>query len=67
MATKAELQAALNQARDEIKVLKCQLEMQKTAVVAPKSIRVPTSPSRREVMAAAKAQAIATGRCVRAA
>ena len=67
MATKAELQAALNQARDEINVLKCQLNTAEAErpQSSPKAI-LPWDdlPTRRQVMAAAKAQAMATGRTV---
>lgn len=69
MATKAELQAALNGAMNRIVELEAhwaKAEMQAMARVAQPKPLLPQA-TRREVMAAAKAQAMASGRVVRAA
>jgi len=67
MATKAQLQAALNEAMNRIVELEAQVAA-KRPQSSPKAI-LPWDdlPTRRQVMAAAKAQAMATGRAVLAA
>jgi siroheme synthase (precorrin-2 oxidase/ferrochelatase) len=69
MATKAQIQAALNEAMNRIVELEAhwaKAEMQAMAKVARPKALFPQA-SRREVMAAAKAQAMASGRAVLAA
>lgn len=67
MATKAELQVALNEAVNRIIELEAQVAA-KRPQSSPKAI-LPWDdlPTRRQVMAAAKAKAMATGRTVLAA
>lgn len=67
MATKAELQVALNEAMNRIVELEAQVAA-KRPQSSPKAI-LPWDdlPTRRQVMAAAKAQAMVTGRAVLAA
>lgn len=64
MATKAQLQVALNEAMKRIVELEAQVAA-KRPQSSPKAI-LPWDdlPTRREVMAAAKAQAMTTGRAV---
>ena len=71
MATKAELQVQVTHLTAELASANERYERLLISISEykepPKRTPVPTSPSRREVMAAAKAQAIATGRAVLAA
>ena len=64
MATKAELQVALNEAMNRIVELEAQVAAKRPQSSPKALLPWEAHTTRREVMAAAKAQAMATGRAV---